>query len=163
DLDFRITHFNKVGSNIVFGGYVSNEPAILLYESGNKSLKVLPGFFQKDNELVELRSNENSTFNAVLVDRSQRSERKLVFRTYDQSGNLLLEDIVPFDDAKSLQHGLSSQLRRDELMVLGTWGDKQGKQSYGFFALAIDPFSQQEVKYYPFGMLDNALDYLKPK
>ncbi len=163
NLDFRITHFNKVGSNITFGGYVSNEPAILLYESANQSLKVLPGFFQKDNELVELRANKNNTFNVVLVDRSQRAERKLVFRTFDQSGNLLLEDIVPFEDNRSLQHGISSRLERDELMLLGTWGDKQGKQSYGFFALAVDPFSQQQINYYPFGVMDHALDYLKPK
>ncbi len=163
ELDFKITHFSKVGANMIFGGYVSNEPAILLYETSGRSLKVLPGFFQKDNELVELRVNENNTFNSVLIDRSQRSERKLVFKTFDATGNLLLEDIVPLDDSKSLQHGLSSSLKRDELMVFGTWGDRQGKQSYGFFSLAVDPFSQQEVKYFYFGAMDNFLDYLRPK
>jgi hypothetical protein len=163
DLDFKVTHFNKVGPNIIFGGYVTNEPAILLYETSNRSLKVLPGFFQKDNELVELRVNENNTFNSILIDRSQRSERKLVFRTFDHVGNLLLEDIVPLEEQRSLQQGLSSTLKREELVLLGTWGDRQGKQSMGFFSLAIDPFNQQKVNYIPFGTLENFLDYLSPK
>lgn len=163
ELDFKITHFNKVGNNIIFGGYVTNEPAILLFDPSDTSIKVIPGFFQKDNELVELRVNENNTFNSVLIDRSLRSERKLVFRTFDSSGNLLLEDVVPIDEDKTLQNSLSSTLERDELLLLGTWGDKQGKQSLGFFSLAIDPFSQQKINYFHFGMMDNFLEYLNSK
>lgn len=163
ELDFKITHFNKVGNNIILGGYVTNEPAILLFDPSDKSIKVIPGFFQKDNELVELRVNENNTFNSVLIDRSLRSERKLVFRTFDSSGNLLMEDVVPIDEDKTLQNSLSSTLEREELLLLGTWGEKQGKQSLGFFSLAIDPFSQQKIKYFHFGMMDNFLEYLNAK
>ncbi|MDQ2658421.1 MAG: hypothetical protein M3Y60_13445 [Bacteroidota bacterium] len=163
ELDFKISHFNKVGANIILGGYVTNEPTILLYEPVNNSMKVIPGFFQKDNELVDLRVNENSTFNAVLIDRSQRSERKLVFKTFDAIGNLLLEDIVDVDEDYSLQNSLSTTLRREELMLLGTWGERQGKQSMGFFSLAVDPFSQQKIKYFHFGELDHFVDYLNPK
>lgn len=161
ELDFKITHFSKVGPNVIFGGYVTNEPAILLYQPVDNSLKVLPGFFQKDNELVELRVNENETFNAVLIDRSLRTERKLVYKTFDAIGNLLLEDVVDIEEDKSLQNSISSSLDREELLLLGTWGEKQGKQSLGFFSLAIDPFAQQKINYYPFGMMEHFLDYLK--
>jgi hypothetical protein len=163
ELDFRITHFNKVGPNIILGGYVTNEPAILLFEPATQAIKVIPGFFQKDNELVELRVNENETFNSVLMDRSQRAQRKLVFRTFDASGSLLLEDEIPVDEDKTLQNSLSSTLQREELVLLGTWGDKQGKQSLGFFSLAVDPFSQQQIKFFHFGMMDNFLNYINAK
>lgn len=163
ELDFKITHFNKVGPNIIFGGYVTDEPAILLFDPAENSLKVIPGFFQKDNELVEVRVNENETFNSVLVDRSQRSERKLVYKTFDATGNLLLEDVVPIDEDIALQNSLSSTLKREELVLLGTWGEKQGKQSLGFFSLPVDPFSQQKINYFHFGMMDHFLDYLNPK
>lgn len=163
ELDFKISHFSKVGANIILGGYVTNEPTILLFEPENKSIKVIPGFFQKDNELVDLRVNENNTFNAVLIDRSQRSERKLVFKTFDGMGNLLLEDVVDIDEDYSLQNSLSTTLKREELMLLGTWGDRQGKQSMGFFSLAVDPFSQQKIKYFHLGELDHFVDYLNDK
>lgn len=163
ELDFKVTHFSKVGPNIILGGYVTNEPAILLYQAADNSIKVIPGFFQKDNELVELRVNQNETFNAVLLDRSLRSERKLVYKTFDASGKLLLEDIVPIDEDKSLQNSISSSLEREELLLLGTWGDKQGKQSLGFFSMAVDPFTEQKINYYHFGNMEHFLDYLNPK
>lgn len=163
ELDFKITHFHKVGPNVLLGGYVTNEPAILLFEPANNSIKVIPGFFQKDNELVELRVNENETFNSVIIDRSSRADRELVFKTFDAVGNLLLEDVIALDEQKSLQNSLSSTLKRDELLLLGTWGDRQGKQSLGFFSVAVDPFQQQKINYYHFGTLDHFMDYLNPK
>lgn len=163
ELDFKVTHFSKVGPNIILGGYVTNEPAILLYETVDNSIRVIPGFFQKDNELMELRVNQNETFNAVLIDRSLRSERKLVYKTFDAGGKLLLEDVVPIDEDKSLQNSISSSLQREELLLLGTWGENQGKQSLGFFSMAVDPFSQQKINYYHFGSMDHFLDYLNPK
>lgn len=163
ELDFKVTHFSKAGSSFIMGGYVTNEPAVLLYDAALNSIKVLPGFFQKDNELVDLRVNQNKTFNSVLIDRSLRSERKLVFKTFDETGNLLLEDVLPIEDDKSLQTSLSSTLEREELVLLGTWGEKQSKQSQGFFSLTVDPFKEQKIKYFHFGMMDHFLDHLNPK
>jgi hypothetical protein len=163
EVEFKITHFSKVGSSLALGGYVSNDPAILLYSLESKGIKVVPGFFQKDNELVDLRVNQNRTFNVILIDRSLRSERKLVFRTFDEEGKMLLEDVVAIDDEKSLQTSLTSTLKRDELMVAGTWGDRLGKQAGGFFTLQIDPFTQQKINYYHFGELEHFLDHLNPK
>ncbi len=163
ELEFKLTHFSRVGGNLVFGGYVSNEPAVFLFDKRNGQIKVLPGFFQKDNELVDLRVNHNETFNTVLVDRSLRNDRKLVFRTFDQSGTMLMEDVVSIDEGKTLQSSITSRLEREDLLLAGTWGDKQGKQSYGFFALPVDPFAEQEVTYFAFGELDHFTNYLNPK
>lgn len=163
DLDFRLTHFIKVGGNMVFGGYVGNEPAVLLYDMGTDQIKVLPGFFQKDNELVDLRVNQNRTFNAILVDRSLRTQRKLVFRTFGETGELLLEDVVPIHEDRSLQTSISSTLQREDLLLAGTWGEKQGKQSFGFFAMPVDPFGEQKINYLSFGQMEHFTDYLNPK
>jgi hypothetical protein len=162
ELDFKLTHFNKAGPNIVLGGYVSKEPVILIYELATKLIRVVPGFFQKENELVDLRINQNQTFNTVIIDRSAKSEKKIVFKTFDTHGKMLLDDIVAIDDIKSLQSCLTSTLERDELMVLGTWGDRQAKQSVGFFTLVIDPFHDQKINYINFSTLDHFMDYMKP-
>lgn len=163
ELDFKITHFNKAGQSMVLGGYVNNEPAILLYTMAENQIKVVPGFFQKDNELVELRVNQNQTFNVVIIDRSQRSERKLVFKIFDESGKMLLEDIVPIAEERTLQTAISSSLQREELLIMGSWGERQGKQSTGFFSLAVDPFSEQKINYLTFGQLEHFTDYINPK
>ena len=163
ELDFRLTHYTKVSGNLIFGGYVSNEPAVLLHDMESNQLKVLPGFFQKDNELVDLRVNQNGTFNAILVDRSLRNQRKLVFRTFDETGKLLLEDVVPIEEDRTLQTSITSTLEREDLLLAGTWGERQGKQSYGFFAMPVDPFAEQKINYLSFGELEHFTDYLNPK
>lgn len=165
ELALMITHFSKVGSSIVLGGYVNKEPAILLYNLGDDNMKVLPGLFQKDTELVDLRVNQNNTFNVVFIDRGPRDNRKIEFQTYDETGNLLLEDEVVMNKDKniSLQTGITSTLKREDLMLLGTWGEGNSKQSNGFYALSVDPFKDQKISYVAFGELEHYLDYQKPK
>lgn len=162
ELDFKLTHFIKAGSKMILGGYVSKEPVILIYEMATNLIKVVPGFFQKDNELVDLRANQNKTFNTILIDRSNRQEKKFIFRTFDENGELLLEDVVPIEEKKSLQTSISSTLERDEILVAGSWGDRQAKQSVGFYSLPIDPFHEQKINYFTFGELTHYLDYMKP-
>ena len=80
DLDFKLTHFSKAGDNFTFGGYVNNEPTVVLFEVKDNHIRVIPGFFQKNTELVDLRTNQNRTFNTVLMDRGTRENRKLIFK-----------------------------------------------------------------------------------
>lgn len=163
DLDFKLTHFSKAGDNLALGGYVNNEPAVILYDLGSKGLKVVPGFFQKDTELVDLRVNQNQTFNTVLIDRSSRDNRKLILRTFDETGKQLLEDVIPIEEDRSLITGITSSLEREELMILGTWGERSAKQALGFYAITVDPFNEQKIQYFDFGQLKHYVDYLSPK
>jgi hypothetical protein len=163
DLDFRLTHFIKAGANFVFGGYVNNEAAIVVFDPNASSIKVVPGFFQKDTELVDLRTNQNQTFNTILVDRGSRGERKLVFRTFDETGKQLLEDNVPIDENLTLQTGISSALEREELIIAGTWGERNSKQANGFYFLPVDPFADQKINYVEFGQLNQFVNYLSEK
>lgn len=161
EVAMNFTHFTRVGNSAILGGYVNKEPSVLLYDLASKSMKIIPGFFQKDTELVDLRVNANRTFNVVLIERSQRDERRLVFQTYDEHGQMLLEDVVSIGDKRTLQTGLTSMLVREDLILLGTWGEGNAKQSNGFFALPVDPFSDQKIQYTAFGELDHYLDHMK--
>jgi hypothetical protein len=163
DLDFRLTHFIKTGENFIFGGYVSNEAVIILFERSTESIRVIPGFFQKDTELVDLRTNQNETFNTVLIGRGSRGDRKMIFRTFDSSGKQLLEDLIPFDEDITLQTGITSSLEREDLLIAGTWGDRNAKQSQGFYSVTVNPFEEQKINYVDFGRLHHFVDYLNEK
>jgi hypothetical protein len=163
ELAFQLTHFSKVGGSFLLGGYVTNEPAILLYNPATDNLKVLPGFFQKQTELIDLRPNQNQTFNAILVDRSDRDQRKLIFKTFDVNGFELLEDGCLIEEKYVLQTGLSTTLVKDDLLVVGTWGIRNSKQSVGFYTIPIDPFTDHKANYTAFGELDHFLDFMNPK
>ncbi|MBX2961874.1 MAG: hypothetical protein KF687_05125 [Cyclobacteriaceae bacterium] len=163
ELNFQLSHFIKVDPNFVLGGYVNSEPTVLIYNTQHDNTKVLPGFFQKQTELVDLRPNQNQTFNAILIDRSDRDQRKLLFRTFDASGKELLQVSTPIEDRYLLQTSISSTLIHDDLLVLGTWGSRNASQSNGFYSLIIDPYNDKSIKYTAFGELNSYLEELSPK
>jgi len=163
EINLRLTQFSKVGENFVYGGFVNRESAVLLFNPASDNLKVVPGFFQKESELVDMRVNENQTFNTILIDRGDHSNKKIVFKTFDASGKQILEDITTIDEDIVLQTSMSSTLEREDLIILGTWGKVNSKQATGFYSLPINPFTEQKIKRIHFGTLTHYLDYLKPK
>lgn len=163
ELNLQLTHFSKVGSNFIFGGFVNRESAVLLYNPVIDNLKVLPGFFQKDIELIDMRVNQNQTFNTLLVDRGDHDSKKVIFRTFDSSGKQLLESLADVDRDITFFTGITSTLEREDLIILGTWGKANSKQASGFFALPVNPFETRQIKRIHFAELAHYLDYLKPK
>lgn len=160
EFNFRLTHFTVLDRHAIFGGYVSREPAILIYEILEKQLKVVPGFFTSDTELLDLRINENGTFNTLCTNRSTRQNKTLVLRTFDASGVQLMEDEIPIDQNKTIISGLTSALVRDELLIAGTYSVGNSKMASGFFSVLADPFKEQPIHYYDFAQLNHFLDYL---
>jgi len=163
ELNFRITQFSKVGENFVFGGFVNRESAVLLYNLTADNLKVVPGFFQKETELVDLRVNQNQTFNTILIDRGDHNMKKIVFKTFDASGKQILEDITTIDEDIVVHNSISSTLEREDMIIAGTWGKLNSKQAAGFYAIPVNPFTDEKITRIHFGQLQHYLDYVKPK
>ncbi|HOO09314.1 MAG TPA: hypothetical protein PKW06_05210 [Cyclobacteriaceae bacterium] len=159
----RPIHFTAVGGNVVFGGYVSTEPAVMLYETSKKVLKVIPGFFLKDTELLDVRPNKNNTFNTLLVERNSLDKRHLVLKTFDAHGGLLLEDEIEIDKDVNILTGITSSLKREELILLGTYTIGTGREAVGFYSTLADPFTDQKIHYTPFTDLSALLGYLPAK
>lgn len=163
ELNFQITHLSKVGSNFVLGGYVNMESAVLLYTPATSSVKVVPGFFQKKTQLLDVRANSNETFNTILVTGEERTNSTVIFRTFDNTGKQILETTTEVDEDVVLQNGISNTLEREDLIVIGTWSRRTARQAYGIYSFGINPFVKQKVNRTYFGQLAHYLDYLKPK
>lgn len=163
EFTLRPTHFTMVGENVIFGGYVSNEPAVMLYETSKKLLKVIPGFFLKDTELLDVRTNKNNTFNTLLIERNSLDKRHLVLKTFDEHGGLLLEDNIEIERDINILTGISSSLKREELILLGTYTEGPGREALGYFSVLVNPFADQKINYIPFASLNTLLNYLPDK
>lgn len=163
EITYRLTHFYKIGENFILAGVVGREPAILLYNPSGDNIKVLPGFFQKQTELMDIQINLNKTFNTLLIDKSNRDNQNVIFRTFDPEGKLLLEDATIIDKGIELQSGICSTLEKEDLLVLGNWGKLNSKQANGFYAIPVNPYEEKKIDWTYFGLLDHYLDYLKPR
>jgi hypothetical protein len=163
EVEFKITHFTMSGNNAVFGGYVSNEPAVLLYDRSSDHPKVLPGLFISDVSLLDVRANQNQSFNVLLAERKGKEKKTMMIRTYDHEGNLLIDDVIDIDPRLTIASAITSSLERDEMIIVGTYADAPGKAAMGFFSFIVDPFSKQEVVYTDFAALPHFLQYLPPR
>jgi len=162
-VNIRFTHFSVLENKAIFGGYINTEPALLMYDFHTENTKVIPGIFQKKVELMDVRINSNDSFNVLLVERSPTTSKNLVVRTYDTQGLMLIDDVIPIEEGKSIVEAMTSTLIRDELVILGTWTYGLGRQVAGIFSVKVDPFTEQKVNYYGLAELSHFLDYLKPK
>jgi hypothetical protein len=162
ELDLKLTHFSSIGNSILLGGYISNEPTILIYDAPKSNIQVIPGFIQRNTELLDLRSNQNNTFNVVVGEKVSAQAKKIIFKTFDLHGKLLLEDVIESEENKTILSAITSSLQREDLILLGTWSNKSSTRAYGFFATMINPFEKQPIKFTYFGELTNYLNFLKP-
>ncbi len=163
ELNFKITHFSIAGGSAILGGYVNREPVVILYELKADQTKIVPGFFLSDTELLDLRINRNNTFNTLLVDRGSRENKKLIVKTFDEWGSLLLEDEIKIPSDRTILAGMTSTLERDEMILMGTWGSPKSNQASGIYSVLVDPFNEQNVHFYDFGELDHFFEYMNPK
>jgi hypothetical protein len=162
ELAIQLTHFNCVGNQILLAGYVSRQPTVLLYNMETNQAKVVPGMLTDNTEILDVRANINNTFNVMMSERQSKSNKRLILKTFDESGALLLDDMITIDPDKTLLAGITSTLVRDELMLVGTWSEGISKQASGVFTVLVDPYSDQKINFYDFGQLTHFFDYLTP-
>lgn len=163
DLNFQLTHFTVAGTTALFGGYINSEPAVLLYDHTSDHPKVLPGLFTKDISLLDLRANHNGSFNMLLVENRKGMAQRITLRTFDGAGNLLVDDVIPFDDRYTVLSGLTSRLVHDDMILVGTYGQGNSNQVLGFYSCIVDPFQEQPVRYTDLASISHFLDYLPEK
>ena len=161
--NLKLSHFFMVGTSAVFGGSISKESSIIIFDLATSRIKVVPGFFLSTSELLDLKANENNTFNALLLERNTASNTKLMLRTYDETGSLLLEDLINVDKDVTIISGITSSLVRDELLIAGFYGYGNTQQAVGLFSVLVDPFEEQEIQYHEFALLNQFADYMGPK
>lgn len=163
EANLRFTQFTVIASRIVFGGYLQNEPTMILFDLEKDVAKVIPGSFQAKVELLDIRTNVNNTFNVLMKERAANGSKNLRIHTYDADGVLLVEDVITIDDDKNILEAATSSLVSEDLVILGTWTYGAGTVASGIFSVRVDPSIDQKINYYWLTDLDHFLDYQKPK
>jgi hypothetical protein len=165
ELRYDLTHFIVIKNSVILGGYVTQQPAIVIYNlnSDKPSPTVLPGYFLKNSEIVDLKLNTNGTFNVMLFEQTSVETKKLKLKTYDAKGNLLIEDEFFVDNQLKLHTGTSSSLVRDDMLLFGTFGNRTSNQSFGMFTALVDPFTDHEINFLHYSRLESFFDYMGEK
>lgn len=159
DFNFKLTHFSATPHNIILGGYLSSEPSVLIYRPADNQMKVVPGFFLSGMELLDVRVNENFTFNVLISSRVGNNDRKLILRTFDEDGVQLLEDEMELPSGFVALSGITSSLIRQDLAMVGTYAVGKNRTSTGIYFTMADPEQKQQIHFIEYDRIPHFLDY----
>jgi len=163
EVELALTHFTVAGQSAVFGGYVNREPAVLLYDPLTHQSKILAGFFVKGIEILDVRANQNQSFNVLLINRNLKFLKKLILRNFDPLGKLILEDEISIPEEINIISGMTTSLVRDELLIAGTYSSTDRSTSVGIYSVNVNPFENQKINFTTYSSLYNFLNFLPPK
>ncbi len=161
ELQLELSHFLVTGNYMVMGGRVENKPTIVHYSMMEEQVSVLPGFYRKESELVDMKRNVNGTFNVLFLDKEIGTEVNILYlKVYSDNGEMLLESSTRFENDMRVHSGTISELEGSDLVVVGTYGHKKSKLSQGFYFINVRPGDENKPRLTDFTELDNFFKYL---
>lgn len=161
EIEINLTHFIMVDRHVVLGGTVVNKPTLIHYSVDSEKVKVLPGLYRTDTEIVDIQPNLNGTFNVVFIEaESSKDNQKVIIRVFSPSGEILLESSADFPENYRVHAGTTNHLEGKDLIIVGTYGEKNNKLSQGIFYINVRPENQNNVKLIEYVKLQQFFQYL---
>lgn len=160
DLDY----FEIIGQTVILGGQVNYRPAVVHYDMLTRKIKVLPGIYQNNGELIDIIPNKkDNTFDVLIGELTADRIKTVTIKAYDQYSNLLQTAPVITEDKKNLLDAQVTEFDGEQQILAGTYGPKRSKYSRGLFIASITPEGQQQIKYYNYADLNNFFNYMSEK
>lgn len=162
----NLTEFTVIGNAALLGGYVNYRPAMIHYSFDEQKIKVLPGIYKNNSELLEVDVNEdNNTFTVLLSERTQEKLSTISVKRFNADGELLQNVIMEPKPNSSLLHGQTTHLPDKRQFIVGTYSHKRSNYSRGIYFAHLDPTTNEapELTYLNYGDLKNFFNYMKAR
>ncbi|MEM7107002.1 MAG: hypothetical protein AAF519_02160 [Bacteroidota bacterium] len=162
EVELDLTHLTILGEKLILGGYVRSSPTLLSYTLGEDHWVVVPGFFKDKSDVVDLRSNENSTFNAVTLEKDYTGHF-LRLRTYSKNLDILFEREIRFENKYRVLSAKSTDFVNGNIAITGSYGAPNSTYAQGIYFVIVKPTGQKnEFRYHSLAELSHFFDYMNP-
>lgn len=160
----RMEYFEVIGETIILGGNVNNKPAIITYNVNEKKPKVLPGFYESRNQLMDIIIDDDEEMFTVVV-REKLVSRQYTIRakTFTSEGLMVQDLFVTPGEKKNLIDGASTTFDNGIQLVAGAHSKRSTSYSKGLYLSKFVNGRQQFIKYHNFADLENFFGYLNDK
>lgn len=157
------TELQVTNESILIGGYFNRVPLVLHFNLKTQQSKVLPGIFNEEGELTQIKTYPDGTFNVLINAKNMYKQKTVWIKNYTSDGMLISNYALNPESNKSLLFGRSLKTDNNMQIVSGVYGNRQSDYSRGIFVATIDPTGYQQIKYYNYGDLENFFRYMKAK
>ncbi len=162
EIELELSRLTLVDDKLILGGYVRYSPTLMSYKLGEDKLEVVPGFFKDRSDIVDLRANDNNTFNVITLEKDYAGVF-LRLRMYSYSADILFEREVRMPDQKRVLSAKSTGFVNGNISLAGTYGASKSNYSQGVYFVVVKPEGQDNIiKYHPFSGFERFFDYMRP-
>ena len=159
-----ISHFESVGETLLIAGYANFRPVVITYNINDRIPRVVPGFYDNKNDILDLVVDEQSKLFTVILTEKMRNKKFTVrVKTFTDRGDIIQDNLVNPGDRRSLLDAASTTFAGGLQYLAGTHSKKSLQYSQGFYLSKFINGQQQFNKYYPFADLNNFFGHLRPK
>ncbi len=161
-IPFNPTEFEVSGNSIIIAGYLNLRPIVIHYHLITKKTKLLPGYFNEQGELTQLKTYPDGGFDVIVRARNNEKRKSLWLRSYDAEGNPIATTTLAPDRNKNFIHGKSTRLADGRQVLAGTYG-RYSEYSQGLFFAIVDSGGKPTINYYPYSDLHHFFGFMKAK
>lgn len=162
-IPIRPAEFHPTGAGALIGGYFNRVPVVMFFSFATLTAKILPGLFNDDGELTQIKTYDNGTFDVLISARNFSKQRTIWLKNYDAHGDLLRQIALQPGDDRHLIFGRAVKTQDDHQLVAGVYGNLNAEYSRGLFVAHIAPDGRENIRYYNFGDLEHFFSYMKAR
>jgi hypothetical protein len=149
---------------IVLGGYISYRPTFMVFDYINKNVKVVPGFFNRQSEVLDFNYDEkHDSYNVLMGQKNAVNHNELAIKSFDSNGKVLVDEKYEFDDNLRALNGKVIISKSNKIVVSGSFATNNSYYSQGYYFGNITPGTALSMKYIGFTEVSHFFDYMKPK
>ncbi|MBM3176706.1 MAG: hypothetical protein FJZ78_01745 [Bacteroidetes bacterium] len=146
----------------IIAGYLQTRPVALYLDYNTGSARVLPGFFNLEGEVNEVRINPNGSFDILLALKKGSSEKAIYLQQYQSDGSLIRTQILKSGSKYNLIFARSMRLSSDSILFAGIYGNRT-EFSRGIFTSTLTTSGSSVLRLYNYGDFKNFFSHLSEK
>ena len=151
--------FFKVSSRFALSaGYIQSRPVAMYLDFRDGTARVLPGSFNRNGEVNDLKLHSDATFELLLASHFPHG-KSMVLQRYSADGQLVRSSVIRPEGSRQLIFGRMSALGDDSVLVAGTYG-RGPENSRGIFTALVTPDQQYILRFYNYADLRNYFGFL---
>jgi hypothetical protein len=165
-LNVDLQDFLVFNRKAVFMGTYEYRPVIQVFDLATTDVITVPGVFEKDANILQLRKDPELNIFDVLMSRRDFFKKKIVtILTYDTNGNKLrevkIDDLV--DPAMEIVEGVLTSSQDYKQALIGPYGLRRKEAYQGIYFTKINEFGEYTNSYYTLADFPNFFNYLPEK
>ncbi|EON75071.1 hypothetical protein ADIS_4560 [Lunatimonas lonarensis] len=165
-LNLDLQDFLVFNRKAVFMGTFEYRPVIQIFDLATTDVITVPGVFEKDANIIQLRKDPELDIFDVLMSRRDYYKKKIVtILTYDTSGEKLREVKIDElqDPSMEIVEGLLTSSYDYKQALIGPYGLRRKEAYQGLYFTKINEFGEYENRFYTVADFQNFYNYLPEK